>query len=156
MLRILASLLIMASFFVAAPIVRADSSTTGTITGTVTGGSGNTISIKLFKPHPKGARPTAAGGKGRHHEPPVAQTSADANGNFTLPNVAPGTYVIVAVSKGVGAGHATVTVTAGQTATVSLTLTKHVHKKKVASTEASCSGDSVAQAAAFGLQFFMA
>ena len=59
----------------------------------------------------------------KHDRPqPVAQTTTDNDGKFTLDDVDAGDYVIMANLKGQGAAHQKVTVKGGDTATVTLTL----------------------------------
>src|SRR5688500_7969756 len=64
----------------------------------------------------KGA-PKAAG-KGEA----VAETTADASGEFAFADVAPGRYVVVTRMKGIGAGRQQVTVTPDNAATVTLNI----------------------------------
>jgi hypothetical protein len=99
------------------------STTTGTITGTVTGVNGGTsgVTVKLFQVPVAGATTTTTG---KHHRRLVAvgtPVTTGSDGSFTIPNVPPGNYIIMATLKGVGRGHAKVDLT-GTTASVSITL----------------------------------
>ena len=58
--------------------------------------------------------------RGRHNT--LANTSTDADGKFTLENIAPGEYVVIAGEKGQGRGKARLTVTSGESASVSIDL----------------------------------
>ena len=73
-------------------------STTGSISGRVTDSIGNAIS---------GATVSYSGGS----------ASTDAGGNYTLPNVAPGTYLVTASATGFQNASQNVTVTAGNVST---------------------------------------
>ncbi len=123
--------------------------TTGTIKGTVSGVDGMPaadVKVRLMpKPAkaPKAAEANAdaakteklakgdkaatkaerkaakqAGGKAK----PIAQATTDANGAFTMADVAPGDYVVVAGGKGLGNGRRPVTVSAGGEVTVTIKL----------------------------------
>jgi protocatechuate 3,4-dioxygenase beta subunit len=122
----------------------ADTATTdkGTISGTVVDKDGKPVAdahVRLFHPmeHAKKknkdnaenqaalgnhkAREFAKGDK-KGRPTPVAETTTDNDGKFTLSDVEPGDYTIVANLKGSGTAHQKVTVEAGKTETVSLTL----------------------------------
>lgn len=107
-----------------------------TISGTVTGASGpaSGVTVKLYLAPAAGAtsQPSADSGEKPHHKNMgtlVTQATTDSQGNFNFPNLADGTYNVVAGEKGVGMGHGTATVGSGQTtATVDITLKMHTKK----------------------------
>jgi hypothetical protein len=66
---------------------------------------------------PKGKRPKA--GAARQAEP-VAETTADASGEFAFADVEPGNYVVMSRMKGVGGARGRVKVSANETASVTL------------------------------------
>lgn len=135
-----------ASAFIAAPAVKAMANT-GTVSGTVDNADGKPVAhakVRLLtkadaderrEKHDKAgqtaASPLAEKDKGDRHEKvkPVATGETDEQGKFTLANVTPGEYVVVANLKGQGVGHQAVTVTAGQEVTVTLTLKAGKDKK---------------------------
>lgn len=80
--------------------------TTGTISGTVTDAStGNPIA-----------------GASVSTQPTTLLVTTDAQGNFSISNVTPGSYTVSASASGYLAGSASVTVTGGQTAAANLAL----------------------------------
>ncbi len=84
--------------------------TTGTIAGTVTdGGTGQPLA---------GAAVTT--------QPATSAVTADAQGNYTIANVAPGAYTVTAAKTGYQSGSVNVTVTAGQTVTADIALAQAV------------------------------
>lgn len=111
----------------------------GTISGVVTkdGHPLANAQVRLIKPmrqgeKPADARPQAAepapgkpgkpgkgGGVGAKPEP-VATTTTDENGRFTLADVPAGAYVVAAGAKGEGVGRARVNVIAGKTVNVTI------------------------------------
>lgn len=118
----------------------------GTITGTVVDKDGKPVAdvhVRLFHPmeHARKKNKDNAENQaalsnhkaaelakkpGKHGRPtPVAETTTDNDGKFTLSDVEPGDYMIAANLKGSGAAREKVTVKAGETATVSLTLAAH-------------------------------
>lgn len=82
-----------------------------------TGGSSAT-SEKEEKP---GKGQKGHGQKGDRPQP-VASTSTDKDGHFTLNDVPAGKYVVMAMAKGVGGARESVEITAGKEATVELKL----------------------------------
>ena len=85
---------------------------------------------------PKAAAPAAHGKKAKGTaaapEKPgaVAETTADAQGEFSFTGIAPGKYVVVARQKGAGAGREQVTVSNDAPATVSVKLKAQKAKGK--------------------------
>jgi hypothetical protein len=113
----------------------ADAPATGsdTITGTVTGPNGpaSGVTVKLYLAPAAGAtsQPSSDAGEKPHHRnlgTLVTQATTDSQGSFSFPNLADGTYNIVAGQKGSGMGHGTTTLGNGtSTATVDITLKSH-------------------------------
>ena len=121
---------------------------TGTVSGTVLDKDGNAapgVQVRLMHPfergqrkggdggasaaEPKNADPAAPAegkpGKGARKSDrpkPVATTSTDKDGKFTLADVPVGKYVVMAMAKGVGGAREEVEVTAGGDAKVELKL----------------------------------
>ena len=83
-----------------------DGVTTGTINGTVTDTStGSPIA-----------------GANVSTQPATTTTTTDAQGTYSISNVAPGSYTVIASASGYITGNASATVTGGQTATANLAL----------------------------------
>ena len=119
---------------------------TGSVSGTVLDKDGNAapgVQVRLMHPfarggrkadgaanaEPKNADPVAGekpgkGAKGGKSDrpKPVATTSTDKDGKFTLADVPVGKYVVMAMVKGVGGARSEVEVTAGSEAKVELKL----------------------------------
>ncbi len=126
-------------------IVRGDDSTsTGTISGTVTANgqpvAGAKVMLMLPRHHKgEGAPPTSqpaaqdapaagggggAGAEGHHRPKPLAEATTGSDGTYSFPNVKAGDYAVVAMLKGTGMGHGKATMaTAGGTVTVDIVLT---------------------------------
>jgi len=83
-----------------------DNPTPGTISGTVTNASDSTPIV----------------GASVSTSPATSTVTTDAQGKFTITNVAPKTYTVTATAAGFTAGSVSATVTAGQTATANLAL----------------------------------
>jgi hypothetical protein len=105
----------------------------GTISGKVTNADGSAASgaqVRLMNPMAKdknkGEKPAAAEDKGegkdKERAKPVAQTTTDADGKYTLSDVPAGKYVLQAGVKNVGRATQEVEVKAGETAAVDLKL----------------------------------
>jgi hypothetical protein len=112
----------------------APTAATGTITGTVTGVNGATagVTVKVFQLPGSGAAPAATTTTGKHHKHLTAvgmPVTTLSDGSFSIPNISPGNYIVVAVLKGVGKGHAKVDLT-GTTASVTITLKNHKAKSQ--------------------------
>jgi len=149
---VIPSLVIIAGLSLLAP-ARADDekAKTGSITGTVMGLDGKPaadITVRLMQPparRPGGpgpaTRPAAepnirppegnepgdkappGGGGGRQMPAPIKTTKSDAEGKFTMDDVAPGEYLVLAGEMRSGPrGRARATVKAGETATVEIKL----------------------------------
>ena len=112
---------------------------TGTITGTVTKDGkplpnarvGLTVKPQRVKGKKAGRKNSAANtnsattqpsetGEKHHHPQPLMTATTDSNGKFTLTDVKPGDYVIIAGIHGEARGHERIAVTSGQTATVEI------------------------------------
>jgi iron complex outermembrane receptor protein len=101
----------------------------GSVSGKVTKADGSAASgakVALMHPMGKGGKkgqPAAAdeGNKGEKPKP-VAETTTDNDGKYTLSDVPVGKYVVQAGIKGVGRAHQPVEVKAGETASVDLKL----------------------------------
>jgi protocatechuate 3,4-dioxygenase beta subunit len=118
----------------------------GTVTGTVVDKDGKPVAncqVRLFHPSGKAANhkkkdnntgedqsavradhkaQTLAKG---NRPTPVASTTTDNDGKFTLNDVPAGNYMVIANQRGVGNAREKVTVKAGETATVELKLSVH-------------------------------
>jgi hypothetical protein len=93
---------------------------------------------------PKAAAPAAHGQKAKGAAAPakpeaVAETTADAQGEFSFSGVAPGKYVVVARQKGAGAGREQVNVGNDAAATVTVKLKAAKGKGKGADSQARAS-----------------
>lgn len=127
-----------------------ESKETGSMSGTVVDKDGKPVegaNVRLMKPMQRGRGPAdkqaaqgasalqlaekpAKPGKPDKGEPgkpgnrpkPVATATTDADGKFTMEDVAAGEYMVVAMVRGQGAARQPVTVKAGETATVELKL----------------------------------
>lgn len=123
-----AFILIGIACFLIASIARAEPTTAA---ATAVGGSGTISGVVMHDGKPlaqatvrlmksnrtKGkARKQAAGKAGRRES--VSQTATDEMGQFTLADVPPGEYVVIAGIRGQGMGRTTITVGEGQTARV--------------------------------------
>ena len=88
--------------------------------------------VKGLSKHSAPATQPAAGEArqkhGRHDL--AAQASTDADGKFTLENISPGEYVVMAGGKGQGRGKVHVNVAAGESASVSIDLQAPKDKAK--------------------------
>jgi hypothetical protein len=76
-------------------------------------------------------QPSADSSKRARHDV-SAQATTDADGKFTLENVAPGEYIVAAGEKGLGKGKVHVSVTSGESASVSIGLQPPKDKTKKA------------------------
>jgi hypothetical protein len=70
----------------------------------------------------QGAGDTSLAGAAVLTTPPTSEKNTDAQGNFTISNVSPGTYMVTAYKDSYNPASITITVTAGQTATADLHL----------------------------------
>jgi hypothetical protein len=121
---------------------------TGSVSGTVLDKEGNAapgVQVRLMHPFERGQRKSGDGGAaqaepknaepaagekpgkgakgGKSDRPkPVATTSTDKDGKFTLADVPVGKYVVMAMVKGVGGARSEVEVTAGSEAKLELKL----------------------------------
>lgn len=106
--------------------------TTGTLTGKITGFDGKPVasaSVQLITAKDAAAMKKAmANGEKPDMPTPVAQGSTDADGKYSLADVPPGGYVLMARLKGVGSGRVSVVVRAGVDTTQNLAL--RASKKK--------------------------
>ena len=68
--------------------------------------------------------------KKRQVPPPVAQTKTDDAGAFSLADIEPGEYVVIAYKPRVGSTRESITLAAGETESVELTLTPKAKKPK--------------------------
>ena len=123
----------------------ASATANGSISGTVLkdGKPVEGIQVRLLLPGcqqpttaPSNNNASVPDANARAHRQIVAQATTDAGGTFTLSDVPPGSYRVVAGKHGQGVGAMRVSVAAGQTAQVSLTVNpanadkvRH-HKKK--------------------------
>jgi protocatechuate 3,4-dioxygenase beta subunit len=96
------------------------------------------------------AKGKAAKGKGAAASPKaeaVAETTADAKGEFSFAGVAPGTYVVAARQKGVGNGREQVTVSGDGASNVTVKLKAEKGKGKAADSQARANHKHVKKAA---------
>jgi hypothetical protein len=108
--------------------VSAEEQGKGTVSGKVTNADGTPAAnakVQLMhggKPKKDKAAPTAAEDKPAQGDKPkpVAETTADGDGKYTLADVPVGKYVIRAGIKGVGMGHQEIEVKAGETTTADI------------------------------------
>jgi uncharacterized GH25 family protein len=102
---------------------------------------------------PKAAAPAAKGKKSKgtaaasNKPEAVAETTADAKGEFSFAGVAPGKYVVAARQKGVGNGREQVTVSGDNAATVTVKLKAEKGKGKAADSQARANHKHVKKAA---------
>jgi hypothetical protein len=105
---------------------RAQAASTGSITGTVTGGNGAVITIKVYAWHGgKREAGSSATTQRRRRPTAVATATTNASGGFTIGNLPDGEYIVVAILKGTGFGHAKADLTG---ASVSVNITLEAHK----------------------------
>jgi len=133
-----------------APVSASAQAGKGSIKGKVVGTDGKPaggVAVRLIHREAKaagqkGAEPAAHGKKAKGTaaapEKPgaVAETTADAQGEFSFSGIAPGKYVVVARQKGAGAGREQVTVSNDTPATVSVKLKPQKAKGKGADSQA--------------------
>jgi protocatechuate 3,4-dioxygenase beta subunit len=107
--------------------VSAEEQGKGTVSGKVTKADGSAAAnakVQLMhggKPGKKGAPAAAEDKPAPGDKPkPVAETTADADGKYTLADVPAGKYVIRAGIKGEGMGHQDIEVKAGETTTADI------------------------------------
>jgi hypothetical protein len=115
----------------------------GTVAGVVTynGQVVDHAMVRLIKPQPAGQRraaqarpaepatdrrpataPARNRARGANRAQPVAIATTDANGKFTIEDVAPGDYAVAVALRGLANGRTRVHVTAGQTVNVTVQL----------------------------------
>jgi uncharacterized protein (DUF2141 family) len=117
--------------FIGGTVSSGAAATTGSITGTVTGGNGAAVTIKIFASHGgkgQGKGASAAAGKHPHRPTAIATASTDTSGNFTVSNLPDGQYIVVAFLKGTGLGHAKADLT-GASVSVNISLQAHKLRK---------------------------
>jgi hypothetical protein len=107
----------------------ADEHGKGTISGKVTNADGSAAGgaqIRLMKPMARDRKADPAAQQAKpapgDRPKPVAQTTADADGKYTLSDVPAGKYVVQAGIKGTARGRQPVEVKAGQTVTADIKL----------------------------------
>lgn len=106
------ALLLFAQAFASHALAQApDGSVTGTVTGTVTDIAGKPVSnANVALQNANGAS--------------VGEAKTDAQGRFSVPNLAPGTYAVAVVAPGYSNATSIATTTAGTNASVTVALTK--------------------------------
>ena len=119
-------------------IVAEPAQAVGTVTGTVARDgkpvANVKVSLRSADKRDKSESPTAApapddpatqpaaGAKGHEKHPSVGSTVTDADGKFTLGDVPPGEYVLVASDKHLGKGRSHVTISAGDSTNIAIDL----------------------------------
>ena len=104
----------------------ASAAETGKVTGKVLDKDGKGVAgaqVALRTPPEKGNAPAAAPAEdGKKRQKPVAKTTSEADGSFTLADVPVGDYLLAANVKGQGMAREKVSVKANETVDVKLTL----------------------------------